>query len=273
MQNEMRVTFGPVPSSIENEFLDDGDGFIVSSQEFIFTTWDDVRFYYRRGEGLTVQLPPAGMDSDYELFLWGTVFGTVAWLNGHVPLHASAVDVGGRAVAFTADSGGGKSTLAAALADRGLGHICDDTLVVAVQPNGVMALPDAKPLKLWDDALVLANSTALRPVQSMPGKNYADPARKATGPLPLTDLIFLERGETVQFQQITGAAKLAMLPETLYRGFIHIARGDRKLHEQFMLTLTSHVRLWRLVRPFDSNRFGDDMDCIKAALCSAEWGR
>ncbi|MBB3860089.1 hypothetical protein GGQ88_001350 [Novosphingobium hassiacum] len=272
LQSEMQVEFGPVPVSIEGEFLDDGDGFIVSSQEFLFTTWEDVRFHYRKGRGLTVQLPPAGLDTDFELFLWGTVFGTVAWLNDYVPLHASAVDVGGRVVAFTADSGGGKSTLAASLAARGLPHVCDDTLVVALQPNGVMALPDAKPLKLWDDALGLASSTALRPVYSMPGKNYADPARKATGPLPLTDLVFLERGEKVAFEPVTGAAKLALLPATLYRGFVHVARGDRALHEQFLMTLTSQVRVWRLFRPFDSHRFGEDVDTIKAILCGESWG-
>ncbi len=273
LQKEMQVVFGPVPLSIEGQFLDDGDGFIVSSQEFIFTTWDDGRFHYRKGAGLTVQLPRAGLDTDFELFLWGTVFGTVAWLNDHVPLHASAVDVGGRVVAFTADSGGGKSTLAAALANRGLPHVCDDTLVVALQPKAVMALPDAKPLKLWDDALGLAASKALRPVYSMPGKNYADPARKATGPLPLTDLVFLERGEKVAFEQVTGAAKLALLPETLYRGFIHVARGDRALHEQILLALSARVRVWRLFRPFDSHRFGADVDTIKAMLCAESWGR
>lgn len=273
LQKEMQVEFGTVPSSIEGEFLNDGDGFVVSSQEFLFTTWDDVRFHYRKGHGLTVQLPQAGLDTDFELYLWGTVFGTVAWLNDHVPLHASAIDVGGRVVAFTADSGGGKSTLAAALAERGLPHVCDDTLVVAVQPNGVMALPDAKPLKLWDDALVLANSKALRPVHSMPGKNYANPARKATGPLPLTDLVFLERGESVAFEPVTGAAKLALLPSTLYRGFVHVARGDRALHEQFLLTLSARARVWRLTRPFDSHRFGADVEMIKAMLCAESWGR
>ena len=272
LRAEMQVEFGPVPDSIPGQFLDDGDGFIVSSQEFIFTTWDDVRFHYRKGRGLTVQLPPAGLDTDFELFLWGTVFGTVAWLNDHVPLHASAVDVGGRVVAFTADSGGGKSTLAAALADRGLPHVCDDTLVVALQSNAVMALPDAKPLKLWDDALDLANSNALRPVYSMPGKNYANPARKATGPLPLTDLVFLERGEKVSFEPVTGAAKLALLPATLYRGFVHVARGDRAMHEQFLMGLSARVRVWRLFRPFDSDRFGEDVDTIKALLCAESWG-
>lgn len=268
MQREMRVTFGQVSAEIDNHFYSDEYGFIISENEFIFISPDDVRFYYCLGRGLTVQLPPAGLDTDYELFLWGTVFGTVAWLNGLVPLHASAVDVGGRVVAFTADSGGGKSTLAAALASLGLPHVCDDTLVVALQQAGVVALPDGKRLKLWDDALRMTEIKAMGAVPSMPGKSYAVPMHKATGPLPLTDLVFLERGDSVVFEPITGAAKLSLLPAALYRGFVHTARGNRALHEHFVLSFCSKVRFWRLRRPFDSIRFGSDVRAIKMALGS-----
>lgn len=266
MQREMRVTFGVVPTEIDGQFFSDDYGFVVSANEFIFISLDDVRFHYCLGHGLTVQLPAAGLDTDYELFLWGTVFGTVAWLNGLVPLHASAVDVGGRVVAFTADSGGGKSTLAAALASLGLPHVCDDTLVVALQQAGAVALPDGKRLKLWDDALRMTDIKAMGAVPLMPGKSYAVPAHKATEPLPLTDLVFLERGNSIEFEPITGAAKFSMLPAALYRGFIHTARGDRALHEHFVLSFCSRVRFWRLRRPFDSNRFGSDVRAIKAAL-------
>lgn len=266
MEREMRVTFGPVPEAIENSFYNEEDIFVISDEEFLFTSLDHVRYHYRRGAGLTVQLPPAGLDSDYELFLWGTVFGAVAWLNGLVPLHASAVDVGGRIVAFTADSGGGKSTLAAGLAGLGLPHVCDDTLVVSVDPDGITALPDAKPLKLWDDALVLTNLEAARPVPSMPGKHYASASVKALLALPLTDLVFIEKGERIEIEPVTGAAKFGLLPEALYRRFVHVARGDRAVHEQFILRFCSKVRFWRLRRPFDPLRFGADLQSIKAML-------
>lgn len=266
MHREMRVTFGTVPDSISQAFFDDGEGFVIGREEFLFTSWDDVRFYYRIGAGLTVQMPATDAETDYELFLWGTIFGAVAWLNGLVPLHASAVDVGGRVVAFTADSGGGKSTLAAALAAIGNPHICDDTLVLSVSPAGIYAMPDDKPLKLWGDALEMTSILPGRPVPSMPGKHYARPSAKARAALPLTDLIFLERGEELAFEQVTGAAKFALLPEALYRGFVHIARGDRAAHEEFLLRFCSSVRFWRMRRPFDSLRFGQDVEQIAVAL-------
>lgn len=175
-----------------------------------------------------------------------------------MPLHASAVDVGGRIVAFTADSGGGKSTMAAGLAWLGLPHVSDDTLLVALGDK-IIGIPDAKPLKLWDDALILTDSAADRPVQSMPGKHYAQPAVKAAQALPITDLCFIEFGEAVSLTPVVGVEKLQMLPGALYRDFVHAARGDRSLHEQFLLRFCTEVRFWKLSRPRDSARFTQDL--------------
>lgn len=272
MKREMQTRPGKVPTTIAGSFFSE-DGFEISESEFIFETCDGVRFHYRLGKGLIVQMPADAAargfnslkDTDCELYLWGTVFGAVAWLNGLVPLHASAVDVGGRIVAFTADSGGGKSTLAAGLAGMGLPHICDDTLVVSIADR-IMAMPDAKPLKLWDDALILTDSAAERPVQSMPGKHYAQPALKAMDALPLTDLCFIEFGESVALEPIVGVEKLRLLPDAMYRNFVHAARGDHALHQQFLLRFCSEVRFWKLRRPFNPRTFNEDLLKIKEVI-------
>lgn len=109
MRREMTVRFGPVPSTVPDAFYEDDGVLTISNEAFVFVTMGGVRFHYRRGEGVVVDLSQDQADegdSDFELFLWGTVFGAVAWLNGLVPLHASAIDISGRVVAFTADSGG-----------------------------------------------------------------------------------------------------------------------------------------------------------------------
>lgn len=274
MNREMETRPGEVPASITGSFFSD-ESFAISGSEFIFDTLDGVRFHYQLGKGLVVQMPADAAvrgigslaETDYELFLWGTVFGAVAWLNGLVPLHASAVDVGGRIVAFTADSGGGKSTLAAGLARLGLPHVCDDTLVVSVGER-VVAMPDAKPLKLWGDALALTATEAIRPVLSMPGKHYASPETKAASALPLTDLYFLEVGESVEAEPVTGSEKLTLLPWALYRNFVHTARGDRAAHERFLMSFCSQVRFWRLRRPFDPASFSTDLLKIKDIVAS-----
>jgi hypothetical protein len=66
-------------------------------------------------------------------------------------LHASAVAIGGQAVAFLGESGNGKSTLAAFLAsetDLGWQRLADDILPVELTANGFDALPHFPQLKL-----------------------------------------------------------------------------------------------------------------------------
>jgi hypothetical protein len=74
----------------------------------------------------------------------GTVLGWALRLRGHHVLHASAVSHQGSALAFVADSGGGKSTLAVGCALEGARVITDDLLRVDIEaascPPGVTAL-------------------------------------------------------------------------------------------------------------------------------------
>jgi hypothetical protein len=68
---------------------------------------------------------------------------------GQLVLHASAVRVGEVAIAFIADSGGGKSTLAASLHRAGFAVLADDGLVVEPGEIGATALPTYTGLRLW----------------------------------------------------------------------------------------------------------------------------
>jgi hypothetical protein len=64
----------------------------------------------------------------YTLLVGGNLLATVLALRGETVLHASAVERDGRAVAFVAHSGMGKSTLAALACARGARFVTDDLL-------------------------------------------------------------------------------------------------------------------------------------------------
>ncbi len=64
-----------------------------------------------------------------------------AGLQGLEVLHASAVGIEGKAVAFTAPSGTGKSSLAAHLVAAGATFLTDDVLALERGPRGVLAHP------------------------------------------------------------------------------------------------------------------------------------
>lgn len=244
------------------DVLFDKEGFTLTATSFRFVTAGGVRFSYQLGGRVQAVLPNGASRDELQLFLWGTVFGAVAWLNGLVPLHASAVAHASGAVAFTGPQGAGKSTLVAALSKAGMAHICDDTLVAVPCADGPLALPDGKPIKLWDDALELVGLQSQAAITSVPGKYYAEVLSPARHALPLRHLIFLEDGPDIVIEPITGTAKLELLPAALYRDFIYAAHADQSAHEAMMLTFAQHVRFWRLQRPRDAFRFDDDIQEI-----------
>jgi hypothetical protein len=78
---------------------------------------------------------PAGRTELLPILMAGTVSAFLLGLRGHTVLHASAVSIGGEAVAFVGQSGRGKSTLAALLCLDGAELVTDDVLVVdAAEP-------------------------------------------------------------------------------------------------------------------------------------------
>lgn len=266
IKEEMKVRNGQVPDLLPGELLFRDDYCQITKNAFRFQSPGGVRFWYRLGEGITLQMDDPALDDEYRIYLMGTVFGAVAWLNGFLPLHASAVVKGDHAIAFTADSGGGKSTLAAGLSNLGYPHICDDTLVLDPGTNQVLAFPDSKPLKLWGDAFKMAQVGKAKPITFMPGKYFATAKSKAETPKPLTDLYFLEFGDHIAIEPITGIEKTMRLLETFYRGFVHLALNDSESHTRFITNVAKNVRFWRLVRPKDASQF----DATLKALLSSD---
>ena len=89
---------------------DDGTEFFLDTNGTkIWATWPDT---------LSIE--------DAAVFLRGPVMGFVLRLRGQIPLHASAVDIGGSAILLMGPPGAGKSTTAACFAQLGNPLLSDD---------------------------------------------------------------------------------------------------------------------------------------------------
>ena len=84
---------------------------------------------------------------------------------GHLVLHASAVELGAVAVAFLAQSGGGKSTLAASFTKDGDRLMVDDGVQIERGDGGYIALPGDPSFRLWEDseAELVTDDTPIAP--------------------------------------------------------------------------------------------------------------
>lgn len=94
----------------------------------------------------------------------GAVLALQLYLRHHLVLHASAVDLGGAALAFAGGSGAGKSTMAALMCAGGARLITDDVLRLDDERTGTpRARLGATELRLRHGATTLAESFPERP--------------------------------------------------------------------------------------------------------------
>lgn len=107
------------------------------------------------GRRVTIDPDRGRSAADIRVFLLGTVFAALCYRRGLLPLHASCVRIGGRAVALAGASGMGKSTLAAALMRRNHAVLADDvTVLETTAAGGPWVLPTFPRLRLRHDSML-----------------------------------------------------------------------------------------------------------------------
>ena len=195
------------------------------------TCWTE---FYRTGGGYLLRFPEL---ADFQVFADGlevTCFpapevseatSQQLYLNQVLPLvlsklgklvfHASAVEVAGGSVAFAAESGRGKSTLAASFAVSGHRFLTDDGLVVETAAQGFEVLPSHPSIRLWGDSeqALIAPGTETAPALAFTPKSRflaGEEIRFCDQPRPLRRVYFLGDGSAVApvFQRLSPAEAL-----------------------------------------------------------------
>jgi hypothetical protein len=137
---------------------------------------------------------------------------------GHLVFHASAVEIGGAAVAFMGASGKGKSTLAASFATSGYRFLTDDGLMVEICGSGYQVMPSHPSIRLWQDseAALIAPDTPTAPPLEFTSKSRflaGETIPFCDAPRPLRRVYFLGDGSApaVTFQRMKPAEALIEL--------------------------------------------------------------
>lgn len=269
LADETVLTEGIVPDRLSAPIFA-SQIYAIGHDEFLMRLPNGLAFHYARGKGVTVQRSQHVTDGEVQNFLEGSVYGAIAWLNGLVPLHASAVAHNGRAYAFTGHSGKGKSTLAAGLTRRGLPLHADDILVVKTAGHGaIISLPGHKRLKLWEDALELTAIVAgprLRP--ELPKRFAAPHVQSQDGELPLARIYFLEATtrEEPTISPIKGNSVFKRIPSMLYRKRFYDCLADQRHYFALLKRLANDVSFFTFDRPFVRESFDTSLDCIEAHI-------
>ncbi len=263
---------GATPDTLPNA-LKEMPTYAIARDAFLLKLPSGLNFHYEQGKGVTVSRPDSVSDMEVALFLNGSVYGAIAWINGLIPLHASGVVHDGRVHAFTGHSGAGKSTLAAALGARGLPLLADDVLVLDMADSqDIICLPGHKQLKLWGDAVKMTGHEAGAQVREDLDKFYIAPAAGFHGePLPLSHLYFLnDRAKAdAAFSPVTGTERFTLARAAFYRPHFCAAIADNRDLFGTLSRLAQQVSIARFDRPRRKEVFDDGVDVMAAVIRAA----
>jgi hypothetical protein len=192
----------------------------------------------RIGSRIDVDPEPDADRVSVRAYLVGPVMRIMLHQRGEIPLHVSAVLLDGRAWAFTAPSGTGKSTLAATLhLHAGLPLVTDDVGVVRPMPDGgpgLLIFPGPAFLKLRTDVMAAVREVAPTPLPDFRGSVKARLPALGGGPsgaLPLAGIVRIRRatGRAVEpflVERLWGADAFAAAASAVHDAAQGAAIGD-----------------------------------------------
>jgi hypothetical protein len=244
-----------------------GPAFQVGRDDYLLEIERVARFRVRNGTEIVVDPDAGGASRDVRLFLLGTAFGALCHQRSLLPLHASAIEVDGRCVAFAGPSRTGKSTLAAHYGSRGYRILGDDLCVLSFDGlDPPLAWPGAPRIKLWRDAVVALGRDPKGLDRVREGlEKYHLPldAGAADGALPLARIYFLHEARLPgqeAIERLAGAAAFDCVLNNTYRRHLVAQMGRAPIHFTQCSTLMRHVPVFAVGRRWGFASFAEQAE-------------
>jgi hypothetical protein len=231
------------------------------------------RFLVRGGKEILIDLAPSSDHNEVRAWLLGIAFGLLCHQRGITPLHASAVDVAGGCVAFVGESGDGKSTVVAALAQRGYPVICDDVCFLQVGINeDVQAWPGISRIRLCEDAKEALGYDGPGIERELHGDNkYCVPVTQPQNPTHPRRLLRVYQLDptpsgAVKVTRLRGSAAIEVLMQNIYalRGAEHM--GYKPHAFTVCAAAARDVQVFCFSRPFGFDALGHSIDLLEKHL-------
>jgi len=250
----VHITLESTPHILDPEVID----FQLTSSD----QWSSDRYWIAWTETLGAWVTPDGnevillvsdqadltdLEGPLTTGLTSVIAGACLNLRGQVAIHANAVALNGRAVAFAGYSGMGKSTLSAYCASRGAGFITDDVLIV--NADGLVH-PGNPRLKLYPHT---GESLGLNATEETDYKIYYPPdqlgATLITQAVPIANLYLLAEGDRIYAEELAPSqAAFDLLTHSYYAGRLLASNPD--LFDAY-LRLVTQASVKKLFYPRD----------------------
>jgi hypothetical protein len=225
----------------------------------------------RDGREIIMERAAGGDDAEFRDFLMGPALAFALLQRGRVILHATAVEIAGRAVAFVAASGGGKSTTAAAFYAKGFTLITDDFLSVTLDGNEPVAHGGPARLKLLPDAVEhFGDDPSTLEVLSRRFPKRVRALERPRNPraIPLARIYELSTGPRTSIEPLHGhRAVAALLP---HAGVLpRLQQPETRHYLELCVALANRVPVLRLSRQKSLDSLPAVLDAVRENIASA----
>jgi hypothetical protein len=233
---------------------------------------DGARFAVeRRGCEVWADWPEKYTLEDACTYLLGPVMGFVLRLRGITCLHASAVAIGDRALALAGFPGAGKSTTAAAFAQRGFPVIADDVVALTEDSDSFLVQPGYPRVNLWPDSVraLFGSEEALPRITPTWDKRYMalgdNGPSFAPKPLPLGAVYILGEHEAALkspvVEEMAGSDAFVALVANTYVNYL-LDREMRRGEFEVLSRLVAEVPIRRVRPPAEPSAVFDLCEAI-----------
>jgi hypothetical protein len=219
--------------------------------------------YYMKGvggfvaeEGREIKIAPeeGAEEKGFRFLVLGLAMGFILDQRGTIALHASAVDLGGKSVAFTGPKGAGKSTAAAAFHAAGYSIITDDLLPVSLENGSAYSVCGLPHLKLNSRSAKLLGRRNLRephiidPESSK--KLYSPEGSSINRRTPLHTIYILDHQEGIKkckLEKLSGIKSTKHIINSIYSFQMKDELSEKVSKKSLRLAKKSEVKI--LKRP------------------------
>jgi len=249
---DVKIRLGPVPTTLPDP-LAEGWFFEATLDTFLFKVKNVARYLVVKGQQIIIDRAPDGPEDLLEIFLMGSGFGALMHQRRLLVMHASSIQTAHGAVLFVGPSGHGKSTLLAALVDRGYAMLADDVTAIEVESQSVpVAFASFPRMRLGADA---ATRIGYR-VDSLPrarnsGKCLVPVENFCAEALPVHAVYALNVHEApdIQVEPVDILQRFAIVVNNTYRHTFLEGLGLRQEHFHAAARLAKAVQVHRITRP------------------------
>ena len=250
---DVRLRLGGVPDALPGARMRCGP-WEAAPSDFLLRVEGVGRYRVTGGSEMVVDTVN-GVNPAVVSFVVGSVLGACLQQRGVVTLHASAVETPGGAVLFAGRSGIGKSTLLAALTERGYAMLADDVTGIVLDADGRPAALSGFPTaRLWAramDELGWERTRALGTVREGSDKYQVPIARFRDAAAPLRGVFELRahNRESIRAEAVAPAAAFVPLAQHTYRRRFLAGLGGLAEHFRVIAETANRAWLIRVTRP------------------------